>query len=726
MKHVRGFALVAAVCAAAPLAPISMPTADASVTSTQAAVTSSFQMANEVDDVVITITDLGDGLLDPKDDLTLSYSIANNSTEPLELSQIQLRSQGYTPTISRQISDWMDGSTNSLLLKNESVETIVAPGQTISGKITLERERLAWGSTFSSWGPRGVEIRAMTAAGDLLSDRSMIVVTSRDKLAPMPISAIVPVTVDSRELNEATTFLDLLTSSASSSAPTDASSTDPSATAEPSSATDEPGVATDDTLGVQYQSQTTNDALRDWNIDGVSLFVDPTVLTDETTINSLRNPAAELHLLPEDDIDISSLAHTGHSDILERKLATSQELAKEWDLLAATDVFLPADSVDQDTLSFITTAGMKGAVVSNADAPLWNTTFYTQSARTELQFGDELLPAVVPNDELSSIVTGTLTTSDDPIMLDALDRQQVALAVSAMTYRQLPNASRPTVVKLSREQVYSADASETQNAVKALLRAPWLSRTGVGTILTDVPDSLYATAPRQSPEERVINAGELNVADMRALDNALDNVERFASIFDNANYICESARGYADSLLSVAWRNFPNSRERQIRGLAPDLDVQSAIRVESSSTINMISESSELPIHVTNPFDLPVNVNVNLKTEDSRLRAPGAVSVRLPAGQTSQVPLPVEAWGSGNLRVKVTVTNEAGEAIGQSQDLSVRVRADWENWGTAIIAGLFAVVLVVGVTRSIRKGRRSDPIDAADFSAAVNATKSHS
>lgn len=723
MKRARGLALAAAVLTAAPFVATSIPT----TLPAHAAPTSPFITETDVEGAVLTITDLGDGLLAPAEDLSVSYTIVNNSAEPLELSRIQLRSQGYTPTIARQVESWMNDSMESFLLKGEAVEKTIAPGEKLSGTLTVERKNLAWRSSFTDWGPRGIEVRAITTAGERISDRSMVVVESADELTPMAFSAIVPVTMDSRELNDSRTFLDLLTDAEHFSDTPQGESAEPSEAEELAPEDTATAAETNtDALNADYRSDETDNALRGWNIRGVSLFVDPAILVDETIVDPLRDPSAELHLLPYDDVDISALAHTSNTEILHQKIEASRKLAEDWGLDANADIFIPAGSVDQDTLNAVSAAGMVGAVVSESDAPLWNSTFYTQSARTELEIGEETIPAAVPNDLLSTVIAGNLPTSNEPLTLDDLDRQQVALSLSALTYRQLPNAPRPTVVKISRDQIYSADADAARETVKALTRAPWLSAEGVSTILTEVPESLYATAQRQSPAQTVVNPGELTTTDMRALANSLEHVKTFASIFDNSDFISESAKAYADGLLSVGWRSFPNFRERQIRQLAPDPDVQSAIRVESSSTINMISESSELPIHVTNPFDFPVNVNVNLKTQDSRLRAPEAVSVRLPAGQTTQVPLPVEAWGSGNLRVKATVTNEAGETIGQSQDLAVRVRADWENWGTAIIAGLFAVVLVVGVARSIRKGRRTVPIDADDFSAAVNATKSNS
>ena len=42
-------------------------------------------------------------------------------------------------------------------------------------------------------------------------------------------------------------------------------------------------------------------------------------------------------------------------------------------------------------------------------------------------------------------------------------------------------------------------------------------------------------------------------------------------------------------------------------------------------------------------------------------------------------------------------------------DLLVRVRADWENIGTAVVGLALAAVFVIGLVKSVRRGRRKIP-----------------
>ena len=78
--------------------------------------------------------------------------------------------------------------------------------------------------------------------------------------------------------------------------------------------------------------------------------------------------------------------------------------------------------------------------------------------------------------------------------------------------------------------------------------------------------------------------------------------------------------------------------------------------------------------------------------------------------------IPVEAHGSGNIQVEVHILDPKGNVIAPSQSVPIRVRADWENVGTLVIAILLAVILAVGIVRSLRRGRKHAPVDPAEFS----------
>ena len=61
------------------------------------------------------------------------------------------------------------------------------------------------------------------------------------------------------------------------------------------------------------------------------------------------------------------------------------------------------------------------------------------------------------------------------------------------------------------------------------------------------------------------------------------------------------------------------------------------------------------------------------------------------------------AIGSGDIEVTYKVTTPDGVVLDDSQTVTVRMRAGWEDAITAVIASLFGLLFLVGITRSLRK-----------------------
>ena len=125
----------------------------------------------------------------------------------------------------------------------------------------------------------------------------------------------------------------------------------------------------------------------------------------------------------------------------------------------------------------------------------------------------------------------------------------------------------------------------------------------------------------------------------------------------------------------------------------------------------MISENTELPLHVSSERPFSSGVVIRVDSHDFRLVSKGDVAVSLPGDGTTDVSVPVEARGSGNVQVEVQILDPAGNVIGPSQDAQIRVRADWENVGTAVIAIGLVGILAFGIVRSLRRGKKHGPVD---------------
>lgn len=621
------------------------PRADIALTSDTGAAESGAELST------LEITDISDPVLEVGDDLTITVTYTNNGPEHVTITEFELFAQASTAISDTSVYYWMQGVTPATLVAATAADERVSAGATTDVTFTIPREELPWATSEFTWGPRGIEVRAVTDS-DTVSDRTMIVAATDHPITPYPITAVVPATDPG--VVELGTINDLLWHTP------------------PADDEDQPEVA--------------GHFFSDWDYPWITMIVDPALPYEPNRAERLS--------LPMYDADIAALAGAG-------RLAQAREFVDD-------SVFLPASAPSLDDLGFAADLDMT-LLVPDALLPPVNSLTYTPGALTTISLPEET-SAIATNSTMSSALAGQFTVGDFPLLaLDPIDSRQVAVALSAVHHRQRPNDPRPVVVVVQRDAGESA-----RGATLAVLDTPWVDATS----LTQIEEGELSPVERRFIEPDATLQGAISGADLQRIDQGLSEFEQLAAIFEDGNELTAMAADRANRLLSVAWRSDPSGRNSHITGLAPTEDQRTAITINTSSTINMISESSALPIQVTNAFTEPVNVVVHLDTPDIRLVAPEPVAVRLAASTTSTVSVPVEARGSGNVDVEVFVTNEAGNLVGTPDTLHVRVRADWENVGTVIIAGVVAAVFLIGLIHSIRDGRRSDPIEPDDFVAA--------
>ncbi|MEL0657471.1 DUF6049 family protein, partial [Pseudoalteromonas issachenkonii] len=68
-----------------------------------------------------------------------------------------------------------------------------------------------------------------------------------------------------------------------------------------------------------------------------------------------------------------------------------------------------------------------------------------------------------------------------------------------------------------------------------------------------------------------------------------------------------------------------------------------AVSAKPSSTVNVISQETEIPLDISNSLPVPVTVTVALETKDQRLKMTKAVTATLSAHNTTKVRVPVKA-----------------------------------------------------------------------------------
>jgi len=71
-----------------------------------------------------------------------------------------------------------------------------------------------------------------------------------------------------------------------------------------------------------------------------------------------------------------------------------------------------------------------------------------------------------------------------------------------------------------------------------------------------------------------------------------------------------------------------------------------------------------------------------------------------------RVAVPVRAVANGDTEVEIALSAPDGTSLGSPVVVPVRVRADWETRGLLVVGAVLALVLVSGLVRTIRRGRR--------------------
>jgi hypothetical protein len=464
-----------------------------------------------------------------------------------------------------------------------------------------------------------------------------------------------------------------------------------------------------------------------------------------------RTTGRDVELLPYLDPDLAALSHAGDEDRLRLAQERAEEVAADTDLPDGARAALawPAEALpDLSTAAFATRNRERAVVVAPGEMPAPSVLTYTPSGRTTVSSAEGDVTVLIPDARLSAAVRVGSVLADplgEPVGQDAAgpddsteeetqgtegtdeavgddisseddggvgapaddDGQrtpallaQDILAELAVITRERPSDSRHLLVTVPRD--WSPEVAQVQAQLAAITSAPWV-RTESVSGLVGAPET---GVDRGSLPNRSLQDVEIPSAELAAVQEAVTERRRLASMVADPDALLGDAGLEVLAPVSVAWRTEPVGRTVLVsRAEAATQALRNAVSVQPGATINLISASGGLPIRVENSLPQEVTVEVILQPGDTRLRADDSVTTAIPPGGQRTVQVPVHAIQSADVDVTVQLWTLDGELIEDATVMLVRVRADWEGIGTAVIAGLLALGLVVGLIRTIRRGR---------------------
>ncbi|WP_152188939.1 DUF6049 family protein [Georgenia satyanarayanai] len=656
-------------------------------------------------EVTVSLTDIAPAVLTPGEDLVVRGTVTNGTSTEITVPELRLRAQQSAPISRSLLERWLDPASLSAttLLHAERLEDPVAAGATVDFTLTVPADAVPFAPSYSGWGPRGIEVTAHDADAPVLVDvpsaRSFLLWWPDIEVETMPLAvlaAAAPTAPERAAAQETGTRLDAV--AAERLEPLLAALDRPAVdlAVDPSLLVDVPAVV-DLTAGEPADEEPTEEPSA------------PTTAPKTALRGALGDfaeaPGRAVHALLWADADAAALTHARRTDLLADVAAARDTALEDAGLTVGTGLAWPAaETPDADTVTALSAAGATAAVLPSSGLALTSQLTYTPSARADVAVDGATLPAVLTDERLSALLSGTLLPVDPdqaPVELDPVTARQYLLAETAVVTRERPADRRDLLLTVPRD--FSGDPGLLADQLTVLAQAPWLERVGLAEMLEHEAPEIE----RENLPERVVEDGEVDAGELDRVSEVLERTAAFAGVLDEPEALVDPVRTSLLGVTSAAWRELPAARA----GLVDAAEEASAARrglvaARPGSTLNLINEEAHIPVAVTNAMSRPASVVVRLNPRDPRLVADDEVTLEIPAEQSATAQVPVHAVGSGDVVVDVVLAAPDGTPIDEPTEIRVRVRADWETVGTAVVAGLLVVMLVAGLVRTVRRARR--------------------
>ena len=713
----------------------------------------------------VSINSLSPRIITDENELVISGTVRNDSPTTLANISLEVFVANETPisvpALTTALSDDEPDATHAA----SSSLTDVARGATTSFEIRVPTSSLPL-TDADEWGPRVTTVTA-TSGEYSGKDRSIIVWDSGAQVSASRVSAVIPWTSTSatQDQGERSAVLSLASASGVTLAvdplliprgPQPTATPSPSASSSASPSPDAGQSGADPAQSGQSDAQSDQSGAPTASPSASPTPMPAPTATDpaqrardlqsEAFVAALLSNATEIIALPEGDADLGALSLSGNSGFWDR---ASRSMADFPDTLRKAGWVAPANSPASPSPS---TSASPSGTPDATPAPSASASTPGQSATTtsspdsgpsilrnvawpaDTTFGTSFLSGFSSSNQITIAPLGALTPAEDVPFTsyarvnvntdtgetstdgtgartlaqqsdiatilswnasggDELDAEQALTAITAIITRERPASSRTLFAAAARGTVIN---ERLTNRTKALFSPRWVSAMSFSEMAASEPTDV---------DRQTVGAGVLEAdteTAISAMSSSLTRLTPLANATDDPNAVYESVTPQILPALSAQLTpseqlDAATAMTSQITGML------SAVTVEPSSAVNLINKSANFPVLVRNNLPWPVRVDVTLVPDDPRLRATPAQSQTLAAQGATTVEVPVGAIGSGDIEVTYKVTTPDGVVLDDSQTVTVRMRAGWEDAITAVIASLFGLLFLAGITRSLRK-----------------------
>ena len=692
----------------------------------------------------VSIDSLSPRIITNEGELVVSGTVRNASPTTLASVSLEVFVANETPiSVAALTTALTEDEPDATHAASTSLSN-VARGATVAFEIRIPTSALPLTDT-EEWGPRVVTVTA-TSGEYSGKDRSIIVWDSGTQVSASRVTTLVPWTSASASQDQAERSAVLtLAATAGVTLAVDPLliPRGPQPTASPSpSPAPEPGQSGQSGGDAQSDSPTASpSATPSPTPTPAPTATDPAVrsrdLQSEAFVSAFMSAATEVVALPEGDADLGALALSSNSDFWARAThsigsfpATPREAG--WVAPTPTPSATPSpDSPSPSAAPAPAGTGQSGATTTTPDEG--PTILRDVAWPADATFGTALLANLASADQLTIAPASALAPADEVPFTsfarvnidpssgetttdgtgartlaqqgdiasilswnatggDELDAEQALTAITAIIARERPSSSRTIFATAARG---TAVNERLTHRVNALFSPRWVSALSFTDMASSEPTDV---------ERVTVTAGTLEADTSTAIDAMASSLERLAPLAratDDPDAVYDSV---TPQLLPSLSAGFSASKQLDAATALTSqvTNLLSSVTVEPSSAVNLINKSANFPVLVRNKLPWPIRVDVTLIPDDPRLRATPALSQVLAARGATTVEVPVGAIGSGDIEVTYKVTTPDNVVLDDSQTVTVRMRAGWEDAITAVIASLFGLLFLAGITRSLR------------------------
>ena len=718
------------------------------------------------DGLTVEVDKINPEVISPGSDITVEGTITNTSTETLSGFDVRVSLQSRSQSSVEMLKDWLvfDDSSYSYVAHTEQLNHSLAAGASMRFSLNIRASQLP-SAAGNNWGARGMEVTV--TSGELVSsDRAIAVWSPNTQVQPTKITAVIPLTASAMQMREllalqsgaaftpsqsdgfspnacitgdkvdlklATTQMRtrtieilnaansqtivavdpyLLSALGATAAAVNQKTADatPSATASPTASAPATASANTEnstpsaTASATPSASATPAPTQSSTQNAKAVEAQQVAALNQALAGALKRGG--IIALPPMDADLVALSHvsTGASQIREAINQSKAMVGKDQLLSGARADVAISSSLELDQTYLDAVKGQVSTVISPPDAlyPAGDLDYIPDS--TAFLNNQRVL---IPDQTLSESVSGVLTTYEGFLgNLTDFDARQLARGTTAVITRQRPDQVRHILLLVERDSASNMDVKDLNDRLSAINNS-WSTPAPLAeleqlasTKANDGTEIEREPLPVSSTDPYRINEQELATA-----SKTVSTTQNMVSIYNEPAKIAGSTLRLTEVATSSAWR------QGKFMVVIDDVGCRNKIignmlRTLPSSTINLIDSSAHLPVRVSNDTSQPAKVTIHLRPSRSLLRSKGDTTAVIPANSQTTVMVPVNAVGSGDIDVKVSMKNALGQPVGSSSTVHMRVRANWESWFTWGLGSVFSVLMVAGIVRTVHRGRR--------------------